>query len=124
MAILWYELTLKGGRPGYINLSEVDRSFFFKGDMMSDEEIKASVVDEIMSYDEFGELIDEVYPETEPYLLYGPFPEPLEVELTILQFLEFYNDILMIDINGRPTQINPSYVSMIHAKNRFQLGPV
>lgn len=52
------------------------------------------------------------------YLIYGPMEQPLEVDLTMCEYLEFYeNPIFYYEFDGAPTQINTQYVSMIILKN-------
>jgi len=62
-------------------------------------------------------VMNEARTDTDTYILYGPYPDPVEVKLTILEFLDFYqNDIFVYDFDGAPAQIHTGHVSSIVLK--------
>jgi len=51
------------------------------------------------------------------YLIYGPYEDPVEVNLTITEFLEFYEHaVFFYQFDGQPAQIHTGHVSSIILK--------
>ena len=57
--------------------------------------------------------------ETDTYLIYGPYPEAVEVQLTMQEFIDFYEHAVhYCEFDGMPAQIHTGHVASIIAKKQ------